>query len=89
VFGERKMFNRLQSTINISSEYLWIKEKDQLINSMFPKFLRFLGFSEHLPKQIELEQINLDLMLHTVGNLCQKVGFASLFIRNTIIQMGI
>jgi hypothetical protein len=39
---------------------LWIKEKDQLINSLIPKFPHILCFSEHHLKQIELEQINLD-----------------------------
>jgi hypothetical protein len=39
---------------------MWIKEKDQLINSLFPKFLHIICFSEHHLKQIELEQINLE-----------------------------
>jgi hypothetical protein len=58
VYGKRKVFNRLQSRISISSEYLWIKEEDQLINSLFPNFPHILCFSEHHLKQIELEQIN-------------------------------
>jgi hypothetical protein len=41
--------------VYISSEYLWIKEKDQ-----FSKFPHILCFSEHHLKQIELEQINLE-----------------------------
>jgi hypothetical protein len=59
-YGKGKMFNRYRSTVNISSEYLWIKEKDQLINSWFPKFSHILCFSEHHLKQEELEQINLE-----------------------------
>jgi hypothetical protein len=39
---------------------VWIKKKDQLINSFFPKFPHILCFSEHHLKQIELEQINLE-----------------------------
>jgi hypothetical protein len=34
--------------------------KDQLINSLFPKFPHILCFSGHRRKQIELEQINLE-----------------------------
>jgi hypothetical protein len=36
------------------------KKTDKLINSLFPKFPHILCFSEHHPKQIELEQINLE-----------------------------
>jgi hypothetical protein len=40
---------------------LWIKEKDQLIYSLFPKFPHIsVCFSEHHLKQIELEQIDLE-----------------------------
>jgi hypothetical protein len=53
VNGKRKVLNRSQSTCNILSEYLWIKEKDQLINSLFPKFPHIVCFSE-------LEQISLE-----------------------------
>jgi hypothetical protein len=60
MYDKRKVFNRWQSTINISSEYLWIKEKDQLIDSLFPKFPHILHFSGHHLNQIELEQINLE-----------------------------
>jgi hypothetical protein len=54
------LYRHEQSTINISSEYLWIKEKDELINSLFPKFPHILCFSEHHLKHIELDQINLE-----------------------------
>jgi hypothetical protein len=44
------------------SAYLWIKKKTaELINSLFPKFPHILCFPEHHLKQIELEQINLEL----------------------------
>jgi hypothetical protein len=59
VYGKRKVLNRWQPTVNISSDYLWIMEKDQLINSLFPKFPRILCFSERHLKRIELEQISL------------------------------
>jgi hypothetical protein len=39
---------------------LWIKEKDELINSLFPKFPHILRFPEHHLKQIELKQVNLE-----------------------------
>jgi hypothetical protein len=46
-------------------------------NSSFPKFPHVLRFSEHHLKQIELEEINLEVIN------------AALFIKNTIIQLGI
>jgi hypothetical protein len=46
-----------------SSPLLIFKEKDQLINSLFPTFPHILFFSEHHLKQIELEQINLGYKL--------------------------
>jgi hypothetical protein len=36
------------------------KKTGELINSLFPKFLHTLCFSEHHLKQIELEQVNLE-----------------------------
>jgi hypothetical protein len=39
---------------------LWSKEKDHLINSLFPKFPHVICFSERHLKQIELEEINLE-----------------------------
>jgi hypothetical protein len=36
------------------------KKKDELINSVFPKFPHILCFLEHRLKQLELDQTNLD-----------------------------
>jgi hypothetical protein len=50
------------SELLVSHHYICgLREKtDELINSLFPKFPRFLCFPEHHLKQLELDQTNLD-----------------------------
>jgi hypothetical protein len=70
-FGFDKPSSSVCSPLLIYQNICGLREiTDQLINSLFPKFLHILWFSEHHLKQIELGQINLGYKLGTA--YCRK-----------------
>jgi hypothetical protein len=66
-------------------------ENVYLINSLFPKFPHIVCFKERHLKEIELEQINLEgyeLGAEYCMKSLLKGGICTLFIKNTIIEVG-